>query len=88
MSFVVFFVQRTGEEAKLAGSKAGVVFNQVSCILILKLSAYTTGFLLKKQTNYRMGSAAFHETQFCLEKLAVNKEKPFYHDHFFFFNYA
>lgn len=88
MSFVVFFVQRTGEEAKLAGSKAGVVFNQVSCILVLKLGAYTTGFLLKKQkTNYRMGSAAFHGTQFCLEKLAVNKEKAFYHDHFFL-NYA
>lgn len=51
MSFVVFFVQRTGEEAKLAGSKAGVVFNQVSCILVLKLGAYTTGFLLKKTKN-------------------------------------
>lgn len=49
MSFVVFFVQRTGEKAKLAGSKASVVFNQVSCILILKLGAYTTGFLLKKR---------------------------------------
>lgn len=55
MSFVVFFVQRTGEEAKLAGSKAGVVFNQVSCILVLKLGAYTTGFLLKKTNKLQDG---------------------------------
>lgn len=55
VSFVVFFVQRTGEEAKLAGSKAGVVFNQVSCILVLKLGAYTTGFLLKKTNKLQDG---------------------------------